>query len=48
MRLAMGAGNATPVIDNVAVEAIPLPEPGAMLQLAAGMAGLFALSRLRR
>lgn len=47
VRLGLSTGSGTPIIDNVAVEAIPLPEPGLMLQLMAGLMGLGVLKRLR-
>lgn len=49
VRIAMagGPGTGTPLIDNVAIEAVPLPEPGALLGLLAGAGMLAGLRRLR-
>jgi hypothetical protein len=47
VRLGLSAASGEPVIDNVAIEAIPVPEPGGLAQLMAGVAGLFALRRFR-
>jgi hypothetical protein len=47
VRLSLGPGGdgSLPIIDNVAVEAIPVPEPGTTLLLVAGVVGLLALPR---
>ncbi len=47
VRLNLDAGSGTPIIDNVAVNGLPLPEPGVTLQLLAGLVGLLALNRFR-
>jgi hypothetical protein len=43
-----GSPGRIPVIDNVAIEAIPLPEPTATMQVLCGVGFLLGLSRLRR
>jgi hypothetical protein len=48
VRLGLSPSQAQPVIDNVAIEAIPVPEPTRRMQLLAGLAGLLVLARLRR
>jgi hypothetical protein len=48
VRLNLDATSGQPIIDNVAIEGTPLPEPGTTVQLLAGLAGLAGLHRLRR
>jgi hypothetical protein len=48
VRLSLNAAGGQPVIDNVAIEAIPVPEPGAVAMLVSGVACLLGLARLRR
>jgi hypothetical protein len=48
VRLNLHTSDGTPIIDNVAISGVPLPEPGATLQLLAGLGGLMGLRRLRR
>ncbi len=48
VRLSLDASSGQPVIDNVAVEATPIPEPAATAQLLAGVACLVGLYRMRR
>jgi len=48
VRLSLDAASGQPVIDNVAVEAVPIPEPAAIAQLLSGVACLLGLARLRR
>jgi hypothetical protein len=48
VRLSLNAASGQPVIDNVAVEATPIPEPAATAQLLAGVACLLGLYRFRR
>lgn len=40
-----GSGGALPIIDNVAISATPVPEPGMLLMLLAGVLGLTVLPR---
>jgi hypothetical protein len=48
VRLSLDGSSGQPVIDNVAVEATPVPEPAAVAQLLSGVACLLGLARLRR
>jgi hypothetical protein len=47
VRLNLNPAAAQPIIDNVTVDAIYVPEPGQLLQLASGALGLLALVRRR-
>lgn len=47
VRLSLDPSLGQPIIDNVAVDAIYVPEPGMALQLAAGVVGLLTLARRR-
>jgi hypothetical protein len=47
VRLSLDPATAQPIIDNVTLDAIYVPEPGQMLQLVSGVAGLLALVRRR-
>jgi hypothetical protein len=48
VRLSLNAASGQPVIDNVAVEATPIPEPAAVAQLLSGVACMLGLARLRK
>jgi hypothetical protein len=48
VRLSLSGSDGQPVIDNVAVEATPIPEPAAQALLLSGVACLLGLARLRR
>lgn len=48
VRLGFNPTSGQPVIDNVAINAIAVPEPGAMLQLASSIVTLIGLAALRR
>jgi hypothetical protein len=48
VRLSLDAASGQPVIDNVAVEATPIPEPAATAQVLAGVACLAGLYLRRR
>jgi hypothetical protein len=48
VRLSLDASSGQPVIDNVAIEATPIPEPGSVAMLVSGVACLLGLARRRR
>lgn len=48
VRLSLDASSGQPVIDNVAIEATPIPEPGSVAMLVSGAACLLGLARRRR